>query len=70
MLPIYFRMVQKLENETTESDKGKNPSSPKSRLAVLKRSKKPAGSDPFRFQGQGVFYKVLTAYILKRLFKG
>lgn len=62
-------MVQKLENEKTETEKGKNPPSPKSRLAVLKRNKKPAGgSDPFRFQGQGVFYKVNSIYLLFFIF--
>ncbi|ETN74637.1 phosphotyrosine interaction domain protein [Necator americanus] len=51
-------MVQKLENEPTADDQPKNPPSPKSRLAVLKRNKKPAAtSDPFRFQGNGVTYK-------------
>ncbi|KIH51588.1 hypothetical protein ANCDUO_18325 [Ancylostoma duodenale] len=51
-------MVQKLENEPTAEDQPKNPPSPKSRLAVLKRNKKPtAASDPFRFQGNGVTYK-------------
>ncbi|VDO75201.1 unnamed protein product [Haemonchus placei] len=51
-------MVQKLENEPTSDDQPKNPPSPKSRLAVLKRNKKPnAASDPFRFQGNGVTYK-------------
>ncbi|KAK6011943.1 hypothetical protein OSTOST_22958, partial [Ostertagia ostertagi] len=66
-------MVQKLENEPTSDDQPKNPPSPKSRLAVLKRNKKRsshpmlhfsmrplsanATSDPFRFQGNGVTYK-------------
>ncbi|CAJ0605307.1 unnamed protein product [Cylicocyclus nassatus] len=52
------RMVQKLENEPSVDDLPKNPPSPKSRLAVLKRTKKPTQtSDPFRFQGNGVTYK-------------
>uniref|UniRef100_A0A8R1DJM6 PID domain-containing protein n=1 Tax=Caenorhabditis japonica TaxID=281687 RepID=A0A8R1DJM6_CAEJA len=46
-------------NGTTTNTTKANPSSPKSRLAVLKRTKKAsnAASDPFRFQNNGISYK-------------
>ncbi|CAD6198411.1 unnamed protein product [Caenorhabditis auriculariae] len=51
------RMAQKQMDATAEP--AKNPPSPKSRLAMLKRTKKAsnATSDPFRFQNSGIIYK-------------
>ncbi|CAB54271.4 PID domain-containing protein [Caenorhabditis elegans] len=55
-------MAQKsdISVETANATSGKpNPPSPKSRLAMLKRTKKAsnASSDPFRFQNNGISYK-------------
>ncbi|CAJ0576402.1 unnamed protein product, partial [Mesorhabditis spiculigera] len=57
-------MAQKMKESPVDGEQtavdGKQPGSPKSRLAMLKRSsakKSNASQDPFRFQGQGVQYK-------------
>ncbi|EGT34254.1 hypothetical protein CAEBREN_32125, partial [Caenorhabditis brenneri] len=48
-----------VETATAGNNTKPNPPSPKSRLAMLKRTKKAsnASSDPFRFQNNGISYK-------------